>query len=492
MSVYQFGKFFEAKNQVKPVFFGKVATSSAIDYPYGHTYKMDMSSPRLGLIPEENYTENPILKKNKLPYLRQAAKSYGGLISSNQTANQLMDNIDAYISRYNNEQERMYNVKINDPNARPLQEKDYDYSRRPKSEIDAIAVMYNIKPLAKKADTIRKIVYMPYVSEEDSQALVAKVSKDKLMDKRNRILAKVNPDIDYLDIFTSGNLNLKGMRTYAAQLGISTLGKEDVLKKRIQEKLRSVGDIPTLNDKGQQIEYSIPYVDPMMVSKVGIDDLRYLAQRYNVEDTGTVGVLRKRLTKYLKDNGIIPKRMSKKNVPVQEEMKIVFDLTKGNVKQLKEALKRMGLPVSGTKPILLKRINDFFDRDEPITPVERKIIETVIPKAITPIIQKVISPVDTPVSPGRMADLNELDWNSGAGELLSVLAKPLYRKLEKAVEDWNDGNKKVGPMDIAEIIGKRFIKRLLKKISVDDLYEGLNNLSIYLAIDNYVEEGPPL
>ena len=152
----------------------------------------------------------------------------------------------------------------------------------------------------------------------------------------------------------------------------------------------------------------------------------------------------------------------------------------------------MGLAVSGTKPILLKRINDFFDKDENITPVERRIIETVIPKAITPIIQKVLSPIDTPISPGRMADLNELDWNSGAGELLSTLAKPLYRKLEKAVEDWNDGNKQVRPLDLAEVIGKRYIRKLLKKISVDDLYEGLNNLSIYLAIDNYVEEGPPL
>lgn len=491
MSVYQFEKFFENKNKLPVVFFPKIATSSAIDYPYGHTYKMDMGTPRLGLIQEENYTANPILKKNKLPSLRKDAKDYG-LISSNQTANKLMDNIDAYINRYNDEQQRMYTVKMNDPNARPLQEKDYDYSRRPKAEIDAIAVMYNIKPLAKKTDTIRKIVYMPYVSEENSKALVSKVSKEKLIDKRNRILAKVNPDIDYLDLFTSGNLNLKGMRTYAAQLGISTLGKEDTLRKRIQEKLRSVGDIPTLNEKGQQVEYTIPYVDPMMVGKVGIDELRYLAQRYNVEDSGTVGVLRKRLTKYLKDNGIIPKRISKKNVPVQQEIKIAFDFTKGNVKQLKEALKRMGLAVSGTKPILLKRINDFFDKDENITPVERRIIETVIPKAITPIIQKVLSPIDTPISPGRMADLNELDWNSGAGELLSTLAKPLYRKLEKAVEDWNDGNKQVRPLDLAEVIGKRYIRKLLKKISVDDLYEGLNNLSIYLAIDNYVEEGPPL
>ena len=489
MSVYQFEKFFENKNQVKPVFFPKIATSSAIDYPYGHTYKMDMSTPRLGLLPMRSFVEHPILKQNKLPSLRQDAKYYGGLITTGLTSNQLMDNINSYIGRSNTEQERMYNVKINDPNARPLQEKDYDYSRRPKAEIDAIAIMYNIKPLPKKADTIRKIVYMPYVSEENSNALVSKVSKEKLIDKRNRILAKVNPDIDYLDMFTSGNLNLKGLRTYAAALGISTLGKEDVLTKRIQEKLRSVGDIPTLDNKGQQIEYSIPYVDPMTVSKAGVDDLRYIAQRYGVEDSGSVGVLRKRLTKYLKDNGIIPKRMSKKTVPVQEEIKIAFDFTKGNVKQLKEALKRMGLAVSGTKPILLKRINDFFDRDENITPVERKIVEMVIPKAITPI--PIASPVDTPITPGLMADLNQMDWDSDAGELLSSLNKPLYRRLVKAVQEWNDGNKKVGPMDIAEIIGKRFIKKLLKKISVDNLYEGLNNLSVYLSIDNYVEEAPP-
>ena len=123
MSVYQFEKFFENKNKPSVVFFPKIATSSAIDYPYGHTYKMDMDTPRLGLIQEQNYNAYPILKKNKLPSLRKDAKDYG-LISSNQTTNKLMDNIDAYINRYNDEQQRMYTVKINDQNARPLQEKD--------------------------------------------------------------------------------------------------------------------------------------------------------------------------------------------------------------------------------------------------------------------------------------------------------------------------------------------------------------------------------
>lgn len=240
--------------------------------------------------------------------------------------------------------------------------------------------------------------------------------------------------------------DLKGYKQLLKKMGESTVGTKPELYMRLKNRMESDWDEKVKQDEeigyAKQMGLPIPtFVKPTppkkerkprakkIVKDLDIEDRTFMtlamlkehAKKYGLAVSGTKAVLIARIDEYLRDHTPVddydPESATEPALePVLKDKNERDSLSKMTVSKLKELAKSNGLPVSGTKPILITRIIEFLNKDVPDMPKQTAPKQTTpkpIPKPVVPIFVQPIEesiPTNTkkkPIIIKRVAPLEE-------------------------------------------------------------------------------------
>ena len=195
--------------------------------------------------------------------------------------------------------------------------------------------------------------------------------------------------------------DLKGYKSMLKKIGESTVGSKPELYMRLKARLEADWDeqIRQEEEIGYAKQMGLPmpvFIKPTppkkqrkprakkIVKELGIADrermthaiLKEHARKYGLKVSGTKPVLIARLDEYLKKIDYDPESDTEIPIPIVKDKNERMTLSRMPLKMLKDLCKENSLPVSGKKSVLIDRLIEFLNR----TPIKMEDIPELVRK----------------------------------------------------------------------------------------------------------------
>lgn len=193
--------------------------------------------------------------------------------------------------------------------------------------------------------------------------------------------------------------DLKGYKELLKKMGESTVGSKPELYMRLKNRMEADWDEKVRQDEeigyAKQMGLPMPvFVKPAppkkqrkprakkVVKELGIADrermtlsvLKEHARKYGLKVSGTKPVLMARIDEYLKKIDYDPESDTEIPVPIVKDKNERMTLSRMPLKMLKDLCRSNELKVSGTKPVLIDRLIEFLNR----TPIKMEDIPELV------------------------------------------------------------------------------------------------------------------